>query len=79
MRGLSLLGQAYIIDKRAGGRYLGAGEIAKAVERADFIKAFEPPPSGIACETRIWQRCQGRLPVHQHFVKRRAGQQALGQ
>ena len=75
----ALLGQADVIDERAGGGDLGPAEIAEPVECCDPVELLEPPAGHAALEAGIGQRGQNRLPFGQELVERRAGQHPLGQ
>ncbi len=79
MRRPALLGEADIIDERAGRGDFRPPEIAEAVERLDPIEGFEAPARPVAIEPGIGERRQGRLPKGEQLEPRRAGQQALGQ
>ena len=78
-RQLAGLGQLDIVDERAGGGELRAGEGAEAFERLDAVERLEPAAAVLAVEARRGQRRQRRLPVAEQLEMLRLLQQAIGQ
>ena len=77
MRRPALLGQADVVNERAGGGELGAAKTAEPVERAHRVKFLQTTARSLALESWVRQRRQNRLPFGEQLEELGARQHAL--